>query len=294
MDFPTNPLRLMGFHKDANFRKLITHDDPYNLHKSLGIFALFSFFYRYGYIYLTTGSLGFADSNKFAWLTMLLHTALAFSSIIFSVPAKRIDAKPMVIYEEYRQHAIVFTSRCFFVFATHTLLPNAPVYVVPLIVMAHHLFADDITRRHGSGSTAVRAVGQKANAVQTTVFYRHVSKLYSFYQFLAIASHIAVTGENLNDMAYNAIIAIQSSAFLMTMYRKRIVRGRTHMIVYSFCLILSAYHIVRVIGLKMAAGVLLTFLVRINLPRAYSNKYVLWTIFLVAPYLFDLLKTNLE
>mmetsp|Transcript_24854 Transcript_24854/g.32367 ORF Transcript_24854/g.32367 Transcript_24854/m.32367 type:complete len:244 (+) Transcript_24854:466-1197(+) len=210
---------------------------------------------------------------------------LAFSSILFRVPLKRIDTKPMVIYEEYRQHAMVFTFRCFSVFTAATLFPDAPIWFVPVLVALHHLTADWITSRHGSGNTAVRAISDK---LKTSSFYQRVGMLYSFYQFLAIAGHICPS-ENLADLGYNAIIAIQSSAFMMTLYRKRIVRGRTHMLVYTSCLILSAYHICRLIGMKRVLLVMATFALRVNLPRSWSNKYVLWTLFLVTPYI--ILKT---
>ena len=128
----------------------------------------------------------------------------------------------MVIYEEYRQHAMVFTARCFSVFAACILWPTSegrPAYVVPLVVMVHHLIADWITNKHGNGSTAVRATSDKATAVATSKFYKHVGKFYSFYQFLAIGSHIFTQEPYLADMAFNAIIAIQSSAFMMTLVR---------------------------------------------------------------------------
>jgi len=39
-------------------------------------------------------------------------------------------------------------------------------------------------------------------------FFKRIGYLYSFYQFLAVASHI-LPMDRLADMAYNAIIAIQ-------------------------------------------------------------------------------------
>jgi hypothetical protein len=202
---------------------------------------------------------------------------LACSSVIFRVPKQRLEEKPMVIYEEYRQHAMVFTARCWLVFAVAVSLPkywpDAPNFTIPLVVKACHMLADWITDQHGNGSTAVRANVEKMSA-----FYKAVSKGYSFYQFLAIASHI-LPNERIADLAFNAIIAIASSAFMMTLYRKRIIRGMMHLIVYSFCLLLSAFHIVRLIGLKATGMTLVTFMTRINLPRAYSNKYVLWFCF---------------
>jgi hypothetical protein len=263
-------------HKDARISKLFSREDPYYFHKTFGLLSLASFVYRYWYCYTTYGHLNF-NGDALDWATMTIHLMLAFSSIIFRVPGKRIEEKPMVIYEEYRLHAMVFTARCFLVFACAVLLPkyypDAPNFTIPLVVKGCHMLADYITERYGNGSTAVRA-----NVKKMSGFYKAVSKGYSFYQFLAIASHI-LPNERIADLAYNAIIAIASSAFMMTLYRKRIIRGMMHLVVYSFCLLLSAFHIVRLIGLKATGLTLVTFLTRINLPREYSNKYVLWFCF---------------
>eukprot|EP00008_Paramoeba_atlantica_P012583 CAMPEP_0201489328 /NCGR_PEP_ID=MMETSP0151_2-20130828/22112_1 /ASSEMBLY_ACC=CAM_ASM_000257 /TAXON_ID=200890 /ORGANISM="Paramoeba atlantica, Strain 621/1 / CCAP 1560/9" /LENGTH=333 /DNA_ID=CAMNT_0047874883 /DNA_START=17 /DNA_END=1018 /DNA_ORIENTATION=+ len=265
------------FHQEATIKKLVTREDNFHIHKTLGILSVLSFFYRYAFVYPTTGTLGFdIGYNKFNWLSMIVHMTLSFSSIIFRVPAHRISKKPMIIYEEYRQHAIVFTLRCFLVFIIGTVFPEAPVYTIPLVLTACHLFVDDITRRHGTaGNTAVRTNTER---MATSTFYKMVGLLYSFYQFLALGAMILPT-DCRADMGFNAIIAIQSSAFMMTLYRKKIVRGRTHMLVYSLCLLVSAFHFVRVIGLVSTALIAATFALRISLPRQYSNKYVLWTAF---------------
>ena len=262
----------------------MTREDPIHLHKTLGILSVLNFFYRYGYCYLSTGTLGYngKEGNKHLyildWLTMLIHTCLALSSILFRVPRKRISNKPMVIYEEYRQHAMVFTVRCLVVFAIVTTFPTAPGWCTPVAVMACHLLADRITSIHGTaGNTAVRATAKHA---KLSPFYQVVGKLYSLYQFLAIGSHV-LPNDRLADLAFNAIIAIQSSAFMMTLYRKRIIRGRTHMVVYAFCLLISGFHIVRLIGWWSCVLVTVTFLLRIKTPRAWSNKYVCWSIFLI-------------
>jgi len=146
-----NPLPLL-LYKDGvrNIRKLATREDKYHIHKTLGILSVLSFVYRYGVVYPSTGTLGF-DGSAFDWATMAVHTLLAFSSILFRVPAKRIEDKPMIIYEEYRQHAMVFTHRCFAVYALATLFPGAPTWAAPVVVALHHLMADYITKQHGNG-----------------------------------------------------------------------------------------------------------------------------------------------
>ena len=131
-------------------------------------------------------------------------------------------------------HAMIFTFRCFFVFLLTVLFPLRPWYVTPAVVGLHHHEADLVTEVYGSpGNTAVRSTSER---LQISDFYKKMSLVYSFYQFLAIASHLVVN-ERSADLGYNALIAIQSSAFLMTLYRKKIITGKTHMLVYSGCLV---------------------------------------------------------
>jgi len=82
-------------HEDAEVGKLFSREDPLNLHKTLGLLAIASFTYRYGFVFQARGDLGF-DGTIFDWVTMGLHLALSLSSVIFHVPAKRIAKKPMM------------------------------------------------------------------------------------------------------------------------------------------------------------------------------------------------------
>lgn len=93
------------------YKKLFTNEDPIYLHKTLGILSLLSFAYRYLYVFPMTGNLGF-DGTWFDFLTLALHMALSTSSLIFHVLPQRIMKRPLVIWNEYRLHTIVFTARC--------------------------------------------------------------------------------------------------------------------------------------------------------------------------------------
>jgi hypothetical protein len=172
---------------------------------------------------------------------------------------------------------MVFTLRCFSVFVVHTVFPNRPFYLLPTVVLAHHLLVDRITSIHGkAGDTAVRS-----NKQRVSPFYQKVAYFYSLYQFLAIGSHL-LPNARLGDLAYNTVIAIQSSAFMMTLYRKRIIRGKTHMGVYAFCLVLSYFHMFKLMGLQTIGLVVGAFTLRVNLPRSWGNKvkYAVWFLFL--------------
>lgn len=122
------------------------------MHKVLGGLSLASFVYRYFYIYNKQGNLGF-EGTLLDHATMALHLGLSCSSLIFDVLAKRIVNRPMIIWHEYRLHAMVFTLRCVSVYLWGLYSPfgdsNLGRFLQMCLVFAHHLLVDEITRRHG-------------------------------------------------------------------------------------------------------------------------------------------------
>jgi hypothetical protein len=147
--------------------KLITKEDPFMLHKVGGIFALFSFGYRYCYSWPKSGSLNFTGS-AFDWLTMFMHLMLSASSIQFRVPSKRQPRRPTMIWHEYRLHAIVFTAKAaaLFVLAGYSINCGAAVRIA--FYCAFHLIVDLITYAHGTpGQTTIRGRDQTLNKLVT-------------------------------------------------------------------------------------------------------------------------------
>lgn len=276
--------------KKVDLRKLATHEDPYHLHKTLGILSLCHFVYRYFFVLPTTGNLGF-DGSALDWVCMTLHLMLGCSSLIFKVIKSRILKFPMIMWEEYRLHAIVFTLRCWSVFAVGAALKAAPAeyrhftyntlggrFAMLAVVLAHHVAADYITAVFGTpGVTSVRVAQSKKTG---KVKFGATKRLYSFYQFLAIASHLTpYPTARLMDLGFNTLIAIQSSAFLMTLCRKNIITWRTHGIIYTACLILSAGCMIRAMcfagmnGWFLVASAVAVFYLRVTFRL---NKYLLW------------------
>jgi len=271
-------------------RKLVTKEDPLYLHKTFGILALASFVYRYYHVYNSVGTLGF-DGDVLDWLTMGVHMGLSSSSIIFHVVAKRLNSRPMVIYEEYRLHAITFTARCVAVYVFGLVRPFRDTYLERVLlfatVMVWHAIADEITRRHGTkGISAVRCDGKGGLDEQgTSVLAKrypalmHVvkngMKFYSFYQIAAVCTHL-MPCDRTSDLGYNTIIAIQSSAFLMTLYRKGLIYQHTHAVIYSSALLLSLFHMYRTLP---DSSVWARILVVFGLRLMNVNKYVLYFTF---------------
>lgn len=199
---------------DANFviKKLFTKEDKDMIHKTLGFLSLCSYSYRYLYVYPTTGGLGFTGT-VFDWLTLLLHFLLSFSSLIFHVVEKRIVSNPLIIYQEYRMHAIVFTCRgvgiTVFGLLQYMLTETQARFALSLLMIAIHGTVDYITVLYGTpGITTVR------NDDDGTIPY--VKLFFAFYQVLAMSSHLIVDNM-LCDLGWNTLIAIQSSGNYYTL-----------------------------------------------------------------------------
>jgi len=260
------------------YRKLFTKEDPLYLHKTFGLVCIASFLYRYAYVYPRVGNLGF-EGHWFDWLTMGAHMMLSCSSLIFHVLPRRVLSRPVMIWEEYRLHAIVFTLRCILVFvvgyiATQDNWRKERMALTQFgIVMPIHALADFITSKYGTpNSTTVRVMND--HSLVTTLILR----FYAFYQFLALGAHLTPSSR-LMDLAFNSLIAIQSSAFLMTLVRKGLVESHTHGLVYSLCLMISGYHIFRVHHtIEFILGVLVVYAARLSFGNRVS-KFWLWAAF---------------
>jgi len=86
---------------------------------------------------------------------MALHCCLSFSSMIFHVLPIRLIKRPLVIWNEYRLHAIVFSVRSLSVYIVGHCWPFENANYNGLfnlaLVFAHHLVVDEITKRYGPG-----------------------------------------------------------------------------------------------------------------------------------------------
>ena len=72
-----------------------------------------------------------------------------------------------------------------------------------------------ISYRYGNdGQTTIRGCDGKKNTLVYTL-----RRFYSLYQFFALGSHLIESPKHAGDLGYNTIVAIQSSAFLMTLNR---------------------------------------------------------------------------
>merc|ERR1719379_126028 len=237
------------------------------------MFALLNFVHRYSAVYWSNGNLDVTGTVR-DWIMMVALIAVPLAALQFDVPAKRMMKKPMVIWEEYRLHAIVFSLRGFSVYLFGLFAPDVSYkwLLQFAFIMGHHLIVDEITRRHGNpGHTTVRVQNEHVREEMTVT--KAIKRGYSLYQFLALASHL-LPSEYTPAAGFNAFIAVHSSAFLMTLYRKRIIRGRCHFLVYTLCLMLSVYHIIRMFPeMLFVTSVLFGFMLRV---KFRFSKYAIW------------------
>lgn len=240
-------------------RKLVTRHDCFHVHKILGTACLVSFMYHYFVHWPATGSLGAT------WPAVALHLALSLSGLQFQVPAKRIKKWPTIIWEEYRLHAVVFSFRA-------VVVAGLSGFGRVCGIAAVHLMSDEVTRRFGEpGNTTVR--GKHSHDPSRRLWW--LTRSYATYQYLALASHLAATDSAALDLAFNSFIAVQSSAFCMTLNRKGIMTWKGHAVTYLVCIIISAAYIVQVLPLPQVALALVFGYGRMQ----GMNKYPLWLLY---------------
>ena len=78
------------------------------------------------------------------------------------------------------------------------------------------------------------------------------------------------------DVGFNALVAVQSSAFLMTLFRKGLVRWYTHAIWYSLALFAGWLFMVNTLPIHFWAKVVISFHIRCNLG---VGKYYMWAFY---------------
>jgi len=264
-------------HKQFIINKIFTKEDKYFIHKTFGLISLVNFIYRYGYLLQTKENLGFSN-NISSYIVLLIHMFLSSSSLIFNVLTHRILSRGLIIWEEYRLHAIVFTSRSIIAsiyginydyIIKNIGFTNGNILLC-LIMLSHSLIVDMITNKYGTkGITTVRFTNDYNLPMKCGAL------IYSYYQFCATGSILRFS-PYLSDMGFNTLIAIQMSAFLMTLNRKSLIKWYTHSIIYSLCIMISVYYMYKIYSYSLFIEVFILFLFRI---KFNTNKYLLWIIY---------------
>jgi ferredoxin-NADP reductase len=279
--------------------KLVTHEDKFHIHKTMGVISLLNYFYLFFDCFYSgataTLTIRKVDST-FIGLTWL-HSALSLSALQFLIPRTRTGILPM-IWQEFRAHSIIFAVRSFLIInmlyfsMLYPVNPNPnpdSIHKTPppqslnpgTNIIAHMLIrttsvllsmklADISTRQFRENrketTTATMPYWSNCNPrLQTMIKY-----FYTHSQFMATTACL------FSHVPYILAVAfpIQVASFLMTLVRKNIISAFWYHVLYGGSL-LTVYlinaadvklYIISVIGIFMIYA-------RVN---ARMNKYVLW------------------
>lgn len=213
-----------------NSHKLVTKEDPYHIHKTLGTICLVNYGYRY-YLLLTRGTMDLNNSTS-AYL-VVAHAALSCTSMIYRIPKIRNKTGPM-IYPEYRIHSILFALRsavCFFLTYYHCSIVYRFAACYATMVLA-----DIATSRYNTDtdSTTIRNMPFDNQIAEED---RHqITQMQSSHQ---IAATLFMLG-NL-DSCFSPMFAIQIAAFLMTLVRKNIIHPTMWHLLYNLSLWVNVF-----------------------------------------------------
>ncbi len=244
--------------------KLITHEDKFNIHKTMGILTLTNFLFQTVH-YLYYKKLYFI--NAFIFIHIVLH----ITSFIFKVLSKRPksgDKMKLFIWEELRLHSMIFAYRaCFSI-----LFPDYAKIIIFLTMIA----ADLATKFVGDETyTTVRGQHDKEKSFKKQMY----SAFFSMSQMGATAICSGCFQKNHNKfLTFQTLIPIQTSAFGLTLLRKNIIDKTTWQIVYSIELSLVYilwYFVYR--NFFIIPMSFFPFLLR----KIGVSKYIIWSIFVL-------------
>jgi len=225
----------------SNAPRLIGHEDPFHLHKILGVTSLGHFGYRIVQcVQRQDHTLGFVSGDPWLLVWIAVHAALSGTSLIFAIPANRIRKLPM-IWPEFRLHSILFAYRslaamlCFWADAYYATRMFS--YARGVLVLATLIGADAVTAHYRRqeklkpGETTMRSMpfpeGTPATVIRSVNFY------YSVSQVLATMNILFTTNAN---RPFAVLFPIQLAAFLMTLVRKSVLSAGEWHIAYGAAL----------------------------------------------------------
>lgn len=259
--------------KNQYVKRLVTQEDPYHIHKTMGIYCLLNFVVQFS-LYATTGNMILSK------IIMLPHLLLHVTSFFFKVLERRpvsqegkiVGKMSMFIWKELRLHSLSFGSR-----SVLTVMYPTMGFI---FVVINFIVADIVTHYYGTPNvTTVR--GNNQMATEKRSFQKYVySVFFSTSQLGAIIICAGFLQEKISPiLAFSTLPAIQTSAFGMTLLRKDIISKSTWQVVYSLELLLVYF-----VWYKEYSNVhILFYSTFAYLMRVMGlNKYALWSLFACA------------
>lgn len=247
-----------------NVPKLVTREDPYHIHKTIGAVSLGHFAYRY-YQLIRYNSMNI--HNNFDMFLLFVNLLLQSSSFQFIIPQTRNKRSPM-IYPEFRLHNLLFSYRS--ILCTMFFYYKFPIMYNIMLCYLTMIAADIVTHYYKDGTT-MRGMHFDENVPDEkkqniTLFHSKMQLCASTYMLGNI------------DSAFSPLFAIQFSSFLMTLVRKNIIKKNHWHLLYGLSLMINVfvYYSLRFdfIVFQLLAYKLLYYL---RLTKHY-NKYLCWTL----------------
>jgi hypothetical protein len=220
---------------------LVTNEDRFHVHKTLGTFCLLSFVWRFAQG--TDSDLGFSSHPHWTLPTLGLHLLLSASAFGFRIPPRRINEGSR-IWPEYRLHSLVFLCRSLACMALvwyskeqhrqeAVAAPDntaAVLYIWRLGIVITAMATADI------GSYCYGGSKQTIRKLQAPGLVRY---LFSVMQMWATSTSLYHSETYAPHFVFCAII--QCNAFLMTLRRKNILGHYVIGSLYAFMLLLGAF-----------------------------------------------------
>lgn len=199
---------------------LITTEDPFHIHKTLGAYVLLHYIYQYS-CYFIYGSM-----NLNVW-NMAPHMALHISSFVFNVLQKHVlssDKTAMFIWEELRLHSMIFAFRA----CMSILFP----ILAPIFVFTTMFSADCATYVFGEiGTTTVRG---NHGRISSRWLKRFNTAFFSISQLGATIICGGFFQSSFSPaLAFATLPPIQTSAFGMTLIRKNVINKTVWQAIYA-------------------------------------------------------------
>jgi len=217
---------------------LFTHEDPYNIHKIIGLIVLVHYIVRFAFALQGSAYYNHEDSMLFdgSWFSLLsvwFCLVLQITSFQFVLPRNRVLGKPM-LWQEWRAHNLIFVLRSIIGFTAYwaeerwhlkSTLDQCLLCTVRFGGILFQLYAADVSSRmlRDSKHESLTATWPLWEGCP---FW--VERFLKFYYAIGInqLTFMVMSGGSLK-LVFAGIIILQTDSFAMTLVRKNIIKTET-------------------------------------------------------------------
>lgn len=266
--------------RDDWVKQLVTKDDPFHIHKTLGLLCLTSYAIRFSQFGPKESDMAFGTYPMYTIPTLILHMLLNLSSFEFKIPPKRISSGYR-IWPEYRIHSLVFLMRSLVSMGLtwyESIYNLAPDYRWNLAIVLATMGAAD----YGSHISGHHSGFARQLDAQPAVKY-----FFSMMQFGATT--ISLHGIRRFSLHFIFCMIIQCNAFLMTIRRKNLASHTLLVGLYGLMLVtgflLANIELIRhplhhllLIASSSALATSIRLGPKVAFLKTLQNKYILWSV----------------